>query len=106
MAGLGIKKGDRVEVIAGKDKGKKGKVLRVLPDKQRVVVEGAMMIKRHMRPTRKAPQAGVVNKEGTVHASNVLLVCPSCGKATRIGHRREDDKVIRVCRNCGQDIDK
>jgi large subunit ribosomal protein L24 len=106
MAGLGIKKGDRVEIIAGKDKGKKGKVLRTLPNKQRVVIEGAMMIKRHTRPTRKVPQAGIVSKEGTIHVSNVLLICPSCGKAARVGHRREDDKVIRVCRNCGQDIDK
>ncbi|MHB8842123.1 MAG: 50S ribosomal protein L24 [Candidatus Aquicultor sp.] len=107
MPKLSIRKGDRVQVITGKDKGKKGKVLFALPDKNRVVVEGIHMIKRHARPTQKVPQGGIQEREAPIHVSNVQLVCPSCGQPTRVGHRvAETGKKIRTCRSCQGDVDK
>jgi large subunit ribosomal protein L24 len=107
MPKLSIRKGDRVQVIAGKDKGKKGKVLFALPDKSRVVVEGIHMIKRHARPTQKVPQGGIQEREAALHVSNVQLICPSCGQPTRVGHRvSEAGKKVRICRSCQGDVDK
>lgn len=108
MATLNIRKGDNVELISGKDKGKRGKVIRALPGKGRVVVEGLNMVKKHSRATQKNPQSGgIVHMEAPVNVSNVMLVCPSCGKASRIGNiRNEDGKRIRTCRRCGAKIDK
>ena len=103
---LTIHKGDKVRVIAGKDKGKDGKVLRAFPHKERVMVEGAALIKKHTRPTQKVPQGGIVTTEGTIHVSNVMLICPSCGQPTRVARRREAGARIRVCKKCGKDIDK
>ena len=106
MASLHVKKGDRVKVIAGKDKGKEGEILRTYPKKDRVVVEKVNIIKKAMRPTQQNPQGGISSMEAPIHASNVMLVCPSCKKATRIGHRFKDDgKKVRVCKKCGKDID-
>ncbi|HEY0387630.1 MAG TPA: 50S ribosomal protein L24 [Gaiellales bacterium] len=109
-----IRKGDSVQVLAGKDAGKRGTVLRVLPDARRVVVEKVNMIKRHTKP-RPAPRSsgsqqiipgGVIEKEAALHISNVQLVCPSCGKPSRVGYRVNDDGTkVRVCRNCGKDVD-
>lgn len=101
-----IRKGDKVKVIAGKDKGKESRVLRVYPQKQRLVVEHVNMIKKHQRPTTKAPQGGILEVEGTIHVSNVMLICPSCSQPTRVGRRREDGTRVRVCKKCGNDIDK
>lgn len=101
-----VRKGDKVRVIAGKDKGKEGKVLRAYPEKQRVVVENVHMIKKATRPSQRNPQGGIVEMEGTIHVSNVMLVCPNCGQPTRVGRRREDGVRIRVCKKCGKDIDK
>lgn len=103
---MSIRKGDRVKVIAGKDNGKESRVLRVFPEKQRLVVEHVNMIKKHQRATSKQPQGGILEVEGTIHVSNVMLLCPSCSQATRIGRRREDGSRIRVCKKCGNDIDK
>lgn len=103
---LTIRKGDKVHVIAGKDKGKEGKVLRAMPEKERVVVENVHMIKKHTRPSQKNQQGGIIEMEGTIHVSNVMLVCPNCGQATRVGRRRDDGVRIRVCKKCGKDIDK
>ena len=103
---LNVRQGDRVRVITGKDAGKEGKVLRSFPETQRVVVEGANMLKKHQRPTQRRPQGGILEIEGKIHASNVMLVCPSCGQATRVGRRRDDGVRIRVCKKCGKDIDK
>lgn len=101
-----IRKGDKVRVIAGKDKGKESRVLRAYPEKQRLVVEGVNMVKKHQRPTSKQPQGGILEVEGTIHSSNVMLVCPNCSEATRVGRRRDDGTRIRVCKKCGNDIDK
>ena len=94
---LTIKKNDRVRIIAGKDKGKEGRILRAYPESQRVVVEGATFIKKAQRPTQKSPQGGILQREGTIHVSNVMLICPSCGEATRVARKREDGIRIRVC---------
>jgi large subunit ribosomal protein L24 len=101
-----VRRGDKVRIIAGKENGKEGKVLRAYPEKQRVTVEGANMIKRATRPTQKVPQGGILQMEGTLHVSNVMLVCPSCGQPTRIGRRREAGSRVRFCKKCGKDIDK
>lgn len=107
MAGLHVRKGDQVAVIAGKEKGKTGKVLKTLPAKQRVIVEGLHLIKRAAKPTQKNPQGGFITKEGSVHASNLMLICPSCDQPRRVGHRQTDDgNSVRVCRSCGTEIGK
>jgi large subunit ribosomal protein L24 len=103
---LSVHKGDKVHIIAGKDKGKEGKILRAYPHNERVVVEGANMMKKHTRPTQKVPQGGILEMEGTIHVSNVMLVCPSCSQPTRVGRRREAGTRIRVCKKCGKDIEK
>ena len=113
MAGLFVKKGDTVQVIAGKDKGLKGKVISADPDTSRVLVEGANRIKKHTRITQSArgsQQGGIVTQEAPVHVSNVQVVCPSCGKPSRIGHRRSEPDAngkthsVRVCKRCNGDI--
>src|SRR5437868_7563697 len=115
MTKLKIKTGDSVEVLSGKDAGKRGTVTRVLPAQRRVVVEKVNMIKRHTKP-RPAPRrsgsqqvipGGVIEREAPLNVSNVQLVCPSCGKPSRIGYRVKDDGTkVRVCRSCDKDIDK
>ena len=102
-----LRKNDNVLVIAGKDRGKKGRVLKVVPAKNRLVVEGVNMIKRHTKPNpQRNIKGGIVEREGTVHASNVQLVCPECGKLTRIGHRVDGDRKVRICRKCEGVVDK
>jgi large subunit ribosomal protein L24 len=104
-----IKKGDTVAVIAGKDKGTRGEVLRVMPKVNRVVVERVNIAKKHQRPVqagRGQVQPGRIEFEAPIHLSNVMLVCPQCEEATRVGFRMtEDGMKIRVCRKCGKDID-
>ncbi|MGI9953018.1 50S ribosomal protein L24 [Moorellaceae bacterium AZ2] len=101
-----VRKGDTVVVIAGKDKGKKGKVLRVIPSEQRVVVEGVNIVKRHMRPNPQLQQGGIIEKEAPLHSSNVMLVCTKCDQPTRIGRRiLADGQKVRVCKKCGEVID-
>jgi large subunit ribosomal protein L24 len=102
-----IKKDDFVKVIAGKDRGKRGKVLRVFPHEGRVTVERINMIKRHTRPTQKVQQGGIIEREGKLHISNVMLVCTKCDRGVRIGHKfLEDGKKVRMCRRCGEVLDK
>jgi large subunit ribosomal protein L24 len=103
-----VRKGDTVRVLAGKDRGKTGKVLRVVPVKGRAVVEGVAFIRRH---TRANPQrnikGGIVEREASVHASNLILVCGECSKPVRVAYRRlEDGQKIRVCRKCGGTLDR
>jgi large subunit ribosomal protein L24 len=113
MAGLFVKKGDTVQVIAGKDKGLTGKVIQADPDSSRVLVEGANRIKKHTKVTQSArgsQQGGIVTQEAPVHVSNVQVVCPTCGKPSRIGHRRSEADAngkthsVRICRRCNGDI--
>jgi len=107
MRKMRIKRGDTVQVIAGKDRGKTGKVLQVYPDKQRVLVESVNFIQRHTRPTRTSMQGGVVQKEAPLHASNVVLVCSRCGQTTRVSRRRlEDGRRVRVCKKCDEVVDR
>jgi len=104
--GLGIKKNDTVMVIAGDEKGKKGRVRSVQPDKSRVIVESINIIKKHMKPSKQHQQGGIIEKEAPVHRSNVILVCPKCDKTTRLGNRTlENGKKIRVCKKCGEVIE-
>ena len=99
-----LRKGDRVKVIAGKDVGKDGVIMRVIPEKNRVIVEGVNVAKKHQRPTRATMQAGIIDKDMPIHASNVALICGTCG-ATRLGYRFDDSgKKIRICRKCQGDV--
>ncbi|WP_235927321.1 50S ribosomal protein L24 [Parafannyhessea umbonata] len=101
MAKMNVKKGDQVEVLSGKDKGKRGEVIVALPSEGKVVVRGVAVVKKAQRPTQANQQGGIVEKEAAIDVSNVALVCPTCGKATRVGHAEEDGKKIRVCKKCG-----
>jgi len=103
-----IRKNDNVVVLTGRDRGKRGRVLRVLPNKTRVVIEGVNFIKRHTKanPQRNV-KGGIIERESAIHASNVQLVCPECGAPTRIGHKRLDDgSRVRTCRKCNGVVDK
>ena len=103
---MNIKKNDMVLVITGKDRGKKGKVRRSLPKDDRIVVEGLNMIKRHSRARRAARQAGIVELEAPLHASNVMLLCSKCKKPARVGFRTlEDGRKVRFCRTCQEVLD-
>jgi large subunit ribosomal protein L24 len=108
MAGLFVKKGDTVYVRSGKDRGVKGKVLLTLPEVNRVLVEGVNRVKKHTKVSttqRGAQVGGIVTQEAAVHASNVQVVCPNCGKPTRVGHRKnEDGRSVRICRKCEADL--
>jgi len=102
-----VRRGDTVAVIAGRERGKRGKVLRVLPDDGRVLVEKVNMIKKHQRPTQKLRQGGIIEREGFFALSNVLLVCARCDRPSRSGIKiLADGRKIRVCRRCGESIDK
>ena len=103
---MNIRKDDNVMVIAGKDRGKKGKVRFAYPKSGRILVEGVNFVKRHTRPTGQVRQAGIIEREEPVNVSDVMLICGKCNKATRIGHRRLDaGKKVRVCRACNEVID-
>ena len=99
-----LKTGDTVKIIAGKDKGVESKIARVIPGKNRVIVEGVATAKRHQRPQGQTMQGGIIDKDMPVDASNVMIVCPDCGP-TKIGARRDDEgRKLRICRNCGRDL--
>jgi len=102
-----LKKGDTVQVIAGKDLGKVGKVLRVIPEKGRLIVEGVAFKKKHARRTREDRAGGIHELEATIHVSNVMLVCPKCRQRTRLGAKwLADGTKVRLCRSCGEVIDR
>ena len=101
MAKMNVKKGDQVEVISGKDRGTRAEVIRALPAEGKVVVEGVAVAKKHQKPTQMGQEGGIVEKEMPIDVSNVMLVCPECGKATRVGHAEADGKKVRVCKKCG-----
>jgi large subunit ribosomal protein L24 len=110
MAAMRIRKSDRVRVVSGKDKGKEGKVQKVLRDarnRDKVVVEGVNMVTRHKKPDQKNPQAGIIKQEAPIYAAKVMLVCPRCGIATRVGRAfLESGKKVRVCKKCSEIIDR
>jgi large subunit ribosomal protein L24 len=106
LKNLHVKKGDTVVVLSGKDKGKQGKVIQALPKKDKVVVEGINQVKRHTKPSQKAPQGGILTKEAPLHASKVMLICPACKKPTRIAKKEVNGKFVRACKKCGEIIDQ
>jgi large subunit ribosomal protein L24 len=103
---MNIKKGDTVLVITGKDAGRKGKVLKVIPKDNRLVVEGINKAKKHQRPSRAIPQGGILQIEAPLNISNVMLLCTKCNKPTRIAKRfLENGTKVRICKNCGEVLD-
>lgn len=104
--GLGIRKEDTVLVTAGKEKGKKGRVLSVMPGAGRVLIERVNIVKRHMKPSKQYAQGGIIEKEAPVHRANVMLVCPKCGSPTRVGNLiLGDGRKVRVCKKCKEVMD-
>jgi len=105
---MNVRKYDTVMVVSGNSLGKQGKVLKLFPGKSRLIIEGVNIVKRHSRASQKNPQGGVVQKEAPIHLSNVMVVCPKCGKATRVGHTPVKDatsgkqKKMRVCKHCNE----
>ena len=105
MAKMSVKKGDQVQILSGKDKGKQGEVLRALPSEGKVVVEGVAIVKKATRPTPANQQGGIIEQEAAIDASNVMLICPSCGKPTRVGHgKNSEGKKVRICKKCGAEF--
>ena len=102
---MSIKKGDKVEVLSGKDRGKQGIVLRALPKEGKVVVEGVAIVKKAVKPNQQNQQGGIVSQEAAIDASNVNLVCPKCGQRTRVGHEAGEldghKAKLRICKKCG-----
>ena len=101
---MNIKKNDKVVVLSGKDKGVKGKVLVAMPAEKKVIVEGVNVATCHTKPRKQGEQGGIIRKEIPMYVSKVQLVCPKCGKATRVGHKTVDGKNVRACKKCGETI--
>ena len=101
---MNVKKGDTVVVLSGKDKGKQGKVQATVPAQAKVVVEGVNLVTCHTKPRRQGEEGGIVRREAALYASKVQVVCPKCGKGTRVAHKIEDGKKKRVCKHCGADL--
>ena len=96
-----LKKGDNVIVLSGNDKGKTGEILEIIPSTQKVVVKGVNIRKKHVKPRKAGEEGGIISSEFPIHSSKVNVVCPKCGKASKIGYIIEDDKKVRVCKKCG-----
>ncbi len=101
---MNIRKDDKVVVLSGKDKGKQGKILTADPKAAKVIVEGVNVATKHQKPRKQGEEGGIIKVETPIYASKVQLVCPKCGKATRVGHKIEDGKKVRVCKKCGAEI--
>ena len=101
---MNVKKNDTVVVLSGKDKGKQGKVLSVDPEARKVVVEKVNVASRHQKPRRQGEEGGIIQKETPIYACKVMTVCPKCNMATRVAHKVEDGKKVRVCKHCGAEI--
>lgn len=99
-----LKKGDTVKVLSGNDKGKTGEILEVIPKTEKIVVKGINIRKKSVKPRRQGEQGGIIPSEACIHSSKVALVCPKCGKATRVGYTVEKDEKVRVCKKCGAKI--
>jgi len=104
MAGLKIRKGDKVRVLTGKDRGKDGNVTRVIPAAGKVIVDGVNVAKKHQRATRATMQGGIIDKDMPIPVANVALLCPACGKPTRVGYKITDGVKSRVCKKCGGEM--
>lgn len=100
-----VKKGDRVQVIAGNDRGKIGRILAVFPERGRAIVENVHMITKHQRATQNLRQPGIVKREGTINMSNLLPICPECDVPTRVGFVETDGKKMRRCKQCGENFE-
>ena len=96
-----VKKGDTVKVLSGKDKGKTGEVLEILPKTNKIVVKGINIIKKHTKPRKQGEEGGILSMEGAIHVAKVNVVCPKCGKATIVGYSEEKGEKVRVCKKCG-----
>ena len=96
-----IKKGDTVQVLSGKDKGKKGEVLEIIPKDSKVVVKGVNVRKKHIKPRKQGEEGGIISIECAIDSSKVNVVCSKCGKSARIGYKTEKDKKVRICKKCG-----
>ncbi|GAA0470215.1 50S ribosomal protein L24 [Alkalibacillus silvisoli] len=101
-----VKKGDKVKVISGKDKGKEGTVLEAFPKKERIVVEGVNYMKKHTQPSQENPQGGILNQEAPIHVSNVMPIDPNTNEPTRVGHEVRDGKKVRIAKKSGEPLDK
>ena len=101
---MNIKKDDKVVVLSGKDKGKQGKVIKADPKAMKVIVEGVNVATKHQKPRKQGEEGGIIKVETPIYASKVQLVCPKCGKATRVGHKIADGKKVRICKKCGAEI--
>ncbi len=106
MPKMHVKKGDKVQVISGKDKGKQGEILQALPKQNRVIVEGINVVKKHAKPSQDNPQGGILNVEAPIHASNVMAIDPKSGEPTRVGYKEEDGKKVRIAKKSGEALDK
>jgi large subunit ribosomal protein L24 len=104
MPGVSIRKDDEVQVLSGKDRGRRGRVVRVLPREGRIMVEGVARAKKHSRPSKKRQQGGIIDVELFVDISNVQVVCRSCGQPTRVGYRIDGDDKVRICRKCEAEL--
>lgn len=101
-----VKKGDKVQVIAGKDKGKQGVILVAFPKQDRVIVEGVNIVKKHSKPSQANPQGGIITKEAPIHVSNVMPLDPKAGVPTRVGYKMVDGKKVRIAKKSGEALDK
>ena len=101
---MNIRKDDKVVVLSGKDKGKQGKILTADPKSEKVIVEGVNVATKHQKPRKQGEEGGIIKVETPIYASKVQLVCPKCGKATRVGHKIADGKKVRICKKCGAEI--
>ncbi|MBA2176937.1 50S ribosomal protein L24 [Halobacillus locisalis] len=101
-----VKKGDKVMVITGKDKGKQGTILEAYPKKDRVLVEGVNEVKKHAKPSQENPQGGILTQEAAIHVSNVMPIDPKTGEPTRVGYKVEGDKKVRIAKKSGEALDK
>ena len=99
-----IKKGDTVEVLSGNDKGKKGEVLEVIPKKDKIIVKGVNVRKKHIKPRRQGEEGGIISSECAIYSSKVNVVCPKCKKPVKVGYIIEKDEKVRVCKKCGAKI--
>jgi large subunit ribosomal protein L24 len=103
---LSLRRDDTVIVITGKSRGKTGKILKILTEKNRVLVEKVNLVKKHSKPSKSNPQGGIIEKEASIHISNLMYYCPKCAKPVRLGTKVTDGKKVRFCKKCDEQIDK